>query len=379
MIYLDYNATTPVDPRVADAMLPFLKGNFGNPSSNHSLGRTSRTAINRAREQVAALLDAETDEIIFTSSGTEANNHAIIGAALARQEQGNHIITSAVEHPAVTEVCRYLETRGFHFTEIAVDASGQVKPEAVAAAMTPQTVLVTIMLANNEVGSLQPIQEIARMAAERNILTHTDCAQAVGKIPVSLRELGVDMLSLAGHKLYGPKGIGVLCLRRGLTIPNLMHGAGHENGRRPGTENILEIVGLGEACRLVTEDLTVETSRLESMRNKLQKTLLSAFPDAQVNGHPENRLPNTLSISFPDLRADHIMAAMPEVAVSAGAACHGGGPVASRVLTAMGVPNRWALGTLRISLGRMTTEEDVERGCSRIIEAVQTVQNRKEI
>lgn len=376
MLYLDYNATTPVDPRVAQTMQPFLTGFFGNPSSNHALGRASRAAIDKARLQVATCLGAHTDEIIFTSSGTEANNHAIIGAAKSLKDQGNHIIISAVEHPAVTEVCKYLETLGFRFTEVAVDSYGRVPLQSLADALTPETILVSIMLANNEVGTLQPIAEIARLVHEGGALIHTDCAQAVGKVPVDMNALGVDMLSLASHKLYGPKGIGVLCLRRGITIPNLMHGAGHENGRRPGTENILEIVGLGEACRLVAEDVLEETVRLSAMRDRLQQALLTAYPTAQINGHPELRLPNTLSISFPDLRSDEIMAAMPDVAVSAGAACHGGGPVASRVLTNMGVPDSMALGTLRISLGRMTTEAEIDLGAEKICAAALLVSKR---
>ncbi len=377
MLYLDFNATTPVDPRVADVMLPFLRNHFANPSSNHTLGRASRSAIDRARLQVSRLLGAQPDEIIFTSSGTEANNHAIIGAVLANRERGNHIVTCNVEHPAVTEVCRHLETLGFCFTEVAVDSLGMVSVEDVAAAITRETTLVTIMLANNEVGTLQPISEIAGLVRPKGILMHTDCAQAVGKVPVQLSELGVDMISVAGHKLYGPKGVGVLCIRRGLELPNLMHGAGHENGRRPGTENILEIVGLGEACRLAEEDLAEELPRLTELRNHLEKSLLTMFPEARINGHPELRLPNTLSISFPDLRADEIMAAMPNVAISAGAACHGGGPVASRVLTSMGVPERWALGTLRISLGRMTTPAEVDQGIEEISRAVKTIQRGK--
>jgi len=379
MLYLDYNATTPVDPRVAEVMQPFLTEFFGNPSSNHALGRASRTAIDNARKQVALLLETQPDEIIFTSSGTEANNHAIIGAALSRRHLGTHIVTSSVEHPAVTEVCRYLETRGFHFTEVPVDSKGLVQIQDVADAMTPETQLVSIMLANNEVGTLQPIARIAELAHDRGALIHTDCAQAVGKIPVSMANLGVDMLSLASHKLYGPKGIGVLCLRNGLEIPNLMHGAGHENGRRPGTENILEIVGLGEACRLVAEDIDEDGIRLAALRDRFEQSLLKTYPGAQVNGHCLLRLPNTLSISFPHLRADEIMATMPDVAVSAGAACHGGGPVASRVLKAMGIPDHLALGTLRISLGRMTTAAEVDMGAKKIGQAALMVRDRRPI
>ncbi len=379
MLYLDYNATTPVDSRVADTMQPFLREYFGNPSSNHALGWASRKAIDSARLQVATMLGAKPEEIIFTSSGTEANNHAIIGAALSRRSQGNHIITCTVEHPAVTEVCKHLETRGFTYTEVPVDAQGRVQVQDVEAAMTPETILVTIMLANNEVGTLQPIAEIARLARENNALMHTDCAQAVGKVPVNVQDLDVDLLSLASHKIYGPKGIGVLFIRQGVEIPNLMHGAGHESGRRPGTENILEIAGLGEACRLVAEDVLEEGERLSALRNQLQQSLLAIYPEAIINGHPQWRLPNTLSISFPHLRSDEIMAAMPDVAVSAGAACHGGGPVASHVLTAMGVPVAVALGTLRISLGRMTTAEEVAQGAERIGKAALLVRDRQRL
>ncbi len=376
MIYLDYNATTPLDKRVAQAMRDVLTRCFGNPSSSHAAGRESRQAIDQARAEVARFLGAFDTEVVFTSGGTEANNHALIGGAMARRDKGRHILISSVEHPAVTEVCRHLETRGFTFSTLPVDSRGRVRPEDAAAAMRPDTILVSVMLANNEVGTLQPIAELAAMARERGALMHTDAAQAVGKIPVDFHALGVDMLSVAGHKFYGPKGVGALLLRRGLVIGNLMHGAGHEGGRRPGTENILEIVGLGTACRLAGEDLDGEGRQLRALRDSLQHQLLAALPTATVNGHPEQRLPNTLSISFPGLAADAIMAAMPRVAVSAGAACHGGGPVPSHVLRAMGVPDDHALGTLRISLGRMTTAEDVREGAAAIIAAIETLRRR---
>ena len=254
---------------------------------------------------------------------------------------------------------------------------GRVRTEDAAAALRDDTILVSVMLANNEVGTLQPIAELAELAHRRGALMHTDAAQAVGKIPVDFHALGVDMLSVAGHKFYGPKGVGALLLREGLSIDNLMHGAGHEGGRRPGTENILEIVGLGEACRLAAQDLESEGATLRQRRDDLQSTLLSAFPTATVNGHPEMRLPNTLSVSFPGLPAEAIMAAMPDVAVSAGAACHGGGPVASHVLRAMGVPDERALGTLRVSLGRMTTVQEVRDGAAGIVAAIRTVRERR--
>lgn len=371
-IYLDYNATTPVDPRVAAAMLPFLDGSFGNPSSSHALGMAARQVINGARSQVAQMLAASPEEIIFTSGGTEANNHAIIGAALSRRTERCHIITSAVEHPAVLEVCAHLEGRGFSITKIGVNELGMVDAAEVIAAMTDETALVTIMLANNEVGTIQPIAEIAAAARERGILSHTDCAQAVGKIPVRMTELGVDMVSVASHKFYGPKGVGALCMRDGVEIPSLMFGAGHENGRRPGTENILGIVGMGMASALVIEDLDQgEATKLAGLRDGLQAELCNTFPDAIVNGHPTERLPNTLSISFPHRRSADILAGLPGVAVSAGAACHGANIVLTEVLQAMGVSKENGMGTLRISVGRMTSEQEVAEALPAIIKAVQ--------
>lgn len=368
-IYLDYNATTPTDPRVADVMEPFLRDYFGNPSSGHIWGRRARTAVDRARSQVARLCGADPSGVIFTSGGTEANNHALIGAA-RQVGGGGHIVTSAVEHPAISEVCRHLESMGIETTAVGVDAQGRVDPAAVAAALRPETFLVTVMLANNEVGTLQPLREIADLARRRGILTHSDCAQAAGKVAVGLTELGVDMISLAGHKLYGPKGVGALVLRDGVNPGNLMFGATHENGRRPGTENVLEIVGLGEACELAGADLAAEAEHLAHLRDRMQDALLDAQPGARINGHPTLRLPNTLSISFPGRVAGEIMALLPDVAVSAGAACHSDGVHISHVLTAMGVPPDFALGTLRISLGRMTAPDEIITATDRINRAV---------
>ena len=378
-IYLDYNATTPVDPRVAEAMIPYLREHFGNPSSSHILGRRTRAAVEKARGQAADLLGADPEGIIFTSGGTEANNHAIIGAALAGRDRGRHIVTTAVEHPAVSEVCRHLESRGFTTTCVPVDEFCRIDPDRVAAAITDQTVLVSVMHANNEVGTLQPVAPVAAMARARGIRSHSDCAQSIGKVPVSLDGLGVDMISVASHKLYGPKGTGILCLRSGVELPNLMFGAGHEQGRRPGTENIMEIVGLGVACELAAADLDDEAVRLAVLRNRLQAELLEAFPTARINGHPEWRLPNTLSISFPDLTASAIINHMPEVAVSAGAACHGdGGVTISPVLAAMGVPERFALGTIRISVGRMTSDEEIDAGLAAMIRGIRTASEEQD-
>jgi len=377
-IYLDFNATTPVDPRVADAMIPFLREHFGNPSSSHVLGQRTRSAVENARRQAASFLGTEAANIIFTSGGTEANNHAIIGAAMAGRERGNHIVTTAVEHPAVSEVCRHLESRGFTTTFVPVDEYCRVDPDQVADAFTDQTILVSVMHANNEVGTMQPVAEIAAKARERCILSHSDCAQSAGKIPVTMGGLGVDMISVAGHKIYGPKGVGMLCLREGLELPSLMFGAGHENGRRAGTENILEIVGFGMACELAAADLDQEGPRLTAMRDRLQTELLRAFPEGRINGHLDLRLPSTLSFSVPDLTASAIIRNLPQVAVSAGAACHGdGGVTISHVLAAMGVPERMALGTIRISVGRMTTDQDVGEGIAAIIQAIKAAKRDK--
>jgi len=377
-IYLDYNATTPIDPRVADAMLPYLREHFGNPSSSHILGRRTSAAVAEARRQAAAFLGAKPDNIIFNSGGTEGNNHAIIGAALAGQERGRHLVTTAIEHPAVGDVFGHLESLGFTTTMVPVDRFGMVDPDQVAAAFTDQTVLVSIMHANNEVGTVQPVARIAAAARARGIISHSDCAQSAGKIPVGLEELGVDMLSVAGHKIYAPKGVGLLCVRSGMELPNLMFGAGHEGGRRPGTENILGIVGLGKACELAAADLSGETVRLAGLRDRLQAALLVEFPEAEVNGHPTARLPNTLSISFPNLTAADIIGQMPGVAVSAGAACHGdGGVTISKVLAAMGIHKEHALGTLRISVGRMTTASDLTKGLAAVTAGVRAAMKKK--
>ena len=365
-IYLDYNATTPIDPQVAAAMLPYVHGLFGNPSSSHSFGLAARQGVDKARSQVAGLLGCAVDDLIFTSGGTEANNHAIKGVAAAYRDRGNHIITSAVEHPAVTEVCRYLEGQGWRITYLPVDEYGLVDPQRVEDAITSETLLVTIMHANNEVGSIQPIVEIAEIAHRYGALLHSDCAQSVGKIPARVDDLGVDLLSIAGHKLYAPKGIGVLYIRPGVQLEKLMHGANHEQNRRAGTENVIEMVGLGEACELIERNLTCYARKMGEMRDRLETGLLEYGPDFRVNGHPEKRLPNTSSISFKGLEADRILANLDSVAASAGAACHSDRVEVSHVLTAMNVPTEYAMGTLRFSVGRFTTEEEIDRALAEI-------------
>ncbi|PJA75364.1 cysteine desulfurase NifS [bacterium CG_4_9_14_3_um_filter_65_15] len=369
-IYLDHNASTFLEPVVFAAMEPFLTRHQGNPSSGHALGRHSRRAIDLAREQAAALLRVEPDEVYFTSGGTESNNHALIGSALARKDKGDHIVVSAIEHPAVGNVCTFLSHQGFRITEIPVSAQGVVDHEAVAAACTDRTILVSVMLANNEVGSLQPVAAIAADARRRGIWFHTDAAQAVGKIPVHAAELGVQMVSVAGHKFHGPKGIGLLVIRDGADPDNLMHGAGHEGGRRPGTENVAAIVGLGAACQLAAERLAEGSPvRIQALRDDLEGKLLDAIPRAVIHARSAPRLPNTTSVGFPGLIGPDLMAAMPEIAVSAGAACHGDRVVASHVLKAMGVPADVAAGTLRLSLGASTSQADIDTALAALVRA----------
>ncbi len=374
-IYLDYNATTPIDPRVAEAMLPYIHEHFGNPSSSHLFGVEAKKAVERARGQVADMLHCGIDEIIFTSGGSESNNYAIKGVAFAYRDKGNHIITSSVEHPAVIEVCRFLETKGFKITYLPVDEDGLVDPEDVKRAITPQTILISVMHANNEVGTIQPIREIARIAHEYDVLIHSDCAQSVGKIPVRVDELEVDLLSVAGHKLYAPKGIGALYIRNGVQLEKQIHGADHERNRRAGTENVIEIVGLGKACELIGQELDASMNHLRTMRDHLEKTLTERFTDTKVNGHPELRLPNTSSISFKGLEANTIVSELSEkVAVSAGAACHSENVEVSSVLKAMGLPLEYAMGTIRFSVGRFTTRNELDRAIeeiSRVIESLQ--------
>ena len=369
-IYLDYNATTPIDPQVAEAMLPYLHQHFGNPSSSHAYGQTAAAAVDRARGQLAGMLGCGAEEVVFTSGGTESNNHAIKGVAAAYRQKGNHIITSAVEHPAVLEVCKWLETQGLRVTYLPVDGFGAVDPQRVEAALTPETILVSIMHANNEVGTIQPIPEIAAIAHRHGALVHTDAAQSVGKIPVNVQDLDVDLLSIAGHKLYAPKGIGALYIRQGVRLEKLMHGAGHEMGWRAGTENVLHTVGLGQACQMIQEKLPAYRSHLAQMRDRLEKGLNQNLPDLWINGHPENRLPNTCSVSFENLEANTLLSQLEEVAASAGAACHADGVEVSSVLAAMDLPLPYAMGTLRFSVGRFTTEEEIDQAVAGIVRVV---------
>ncbi|MBN1264729.1 MAG: selenide, water dikinase SelD [Anaerolineales bacterium] len=378
-IYLDYNATTPIVREAAEAMAPFFYEHFGNPSSTHPYGVTAKRAVEAARAQTAALLGCSPIEIAFTSGGTESNNYAIKGAALARRDRGNHIITSSVEHPAVVEVCRWLETKGFRITVLPVDVFGLVDPSDLERTITPDTILVSVMHANNEVGTIQPIADLAAIAHKAGALMHTDAAQSVGKIPVDVEELGVDLLSLAGHKVYAPKGIGALYIRSGVKLTQHLHGAEQEAGRRPGTENVLEIVGLGMASEVAQRDLTQNAAHYLAMRDRLHQALLEELgkDSFRLNGHPEERLPNTLSLSFRGVEANTLLAEIgSKVAASAGAACHADRVDVSAVLEAMGVPTEWAMGTVRFSVGRGTTEKEIDRAVEVVTGAVRRLQPR---
>ena len=369
-IYLDYNATTPIDPQVAEAMLPYIHQQYGNPSSSHLPGVAAKEAVENARRQMAGMLGSKEEEVIFTSGGTESNNHAIKGVVGAYRDKGNHIITSAVEHPAVLEVCRYLEYQGCLVTYLPVDEFGMVDPQQVAGAITPKTILVSIMHANNEVGTIEPLEEISRITRERGVLLHADCAQSVGKIPVRVDELGVDLLSIAGHKVYAPKGIGALYIRHGVRLEKLMHGASHEMGWRAGTENVIEIVGLGRACELVKNNLMEYHQHMQTMRDRLEAGIGERFEQIRFNGHPKKRLPNTLSASFRGMEANIILDRLKGVYASAGAACHSDHVDVSSVLEAMQVPLEYAMGTLRFSVGRYTTEQEIDRALVEITGAV---------
>ncbi len=364
-IYLDYNASTPIAPEVAEAMEPFLRKHFGNPSSGHWAGEPAKAAVEGARTQVAGLLGCSADEIVLTSGGSEANNHAIKGAFFSRRGRGNHIITTAVEHPATHQPCRFLESFGARVTRVGVDGSGMVDPEDIRKAITDETILITVMHANNEVGTIEPIEEIARIARAHGVLFHTDAAQSVGKIPADVKALGVDLLSLAGHKLYAPKGIGALVIRDGVEIEPLVHGAGHERGRRAGTENVLLAVGLGAACELAGKH--VGMPEVQRLRDHFWELLQQSFGDRVVlNGHPSRRLPNTLNVSFVALSGAEILSRLKGVAASTGSACHAGALTLSPVLEAMGVSPEVGAGAIRFSLGRATSLKEVSDVAARL-------------
>jgi cysteine desulfurase len=378
-IYLDYNATTPIDPEVAQVMQPFLAQYFGNPSSVHQYGVQTKKAVEVARQQLAILLNCQPDEIIFTSGGTEANNYAIKGVAYQHRNKGNHIITTSVEHPAVTEVCQFLQTQGFQVNYVPVDETGLVDPADIEKAITPGTILISVMHANNEVGTIQPVEEIGRMAKKHGILFHCDAAQSVGKIETDVQKMNVDLLSVAGHKFYAPKGIGALFIRRGVQLQKLMHGASHEQNLRAGTENVLEIVGLGKAAEIARRDFAINTRQMRLTRDLLFERLKEALPQIKLNGHPELRLPNTLSIGFPNMEANTLLDELQGIAASAGAACHADQVDVSAVLTAMKVPIQYAMGTIRFSTGKNTTAEQLEEAARIVIEAVKRMSPQGEV
>jgi cysteine desulfurase len=378
-IYLDYNATTPVDPAVAAAALPYLQAHFGNPSSTHAYADRPRQAVAAARQHLADLLGCSTGEVIFTGSGSEADTLAIHGLALALRGRGDHLITQATEHPAVLQACRALvERHGFRLTTLPVDRHGQVDPAALAAAITTRTALVSIQHANSETGTIQPIRELAEVAHARGVLVHSDAAQSVGKVPVAVDELGVDLLTVVGHKLYAPKGVGALYVRHGVPLEPVILGGGQEWGLRAGTENVALIVALGAAAAVAAERLSAEGTRLVGLRDRLHQGLVERLAGAvQLNGHPTQRLPNTLNVSIDGVVGQHVLAATPELAASTGSACHAADPEPSGVLLAMGLPRQRAKGALRLSLGRWTTQTEVDSAAGLLAMAASTLRQQQ--
>ncbi len=357
-IYLDFNASTPICPEAAEAMLPFLTDHYGNPSSLHWAGMPAKDAVERARGQVAALLGCDPTEVVFTSGGSESNNHAIKGVFFANRDRGEHIVTTAVEHPATINPCRFLEKIGAKVTVLPVDRHGMIDPDDVRKALTSKTILITVMHANNEVGTIEPVPEIAAIAREAGVPFHTDAAQTVGKIPADVEELGVDLLSVAGHKVYAPKGIGALYIRKGTKIEPFVHGAGHEAGRRAGTENLLLSVALGAACEVARKWIGMPQTL--ALRDRFREGLRGIFGEkVTLNGHPAARLPNTLNVNFVGKVGAEILSTLPRVAASTGSACHAGSVTLSPVLAAMGVPPEEGMGAVRFSLGRTTTWEEL--------------------
>jgi cysteine desulfurase len=370
-IYMDYNATTPIAPKVREAMEPFLSEYFGNPSSSHGVGRICREAIEDARGHIAALIGSDREEIVFTSGGTESNNLALKGVLLSGGLAADgHLITSAIEHPAITQPAEYLNSIGIPVTVVGCDRSGVVDPDDIRKAIRPDTRLVSIMHANNEIGSIQPLRDIAEVCHEREVLLHTDAAQSVGKVRVKVDELGVDLLTIAGHKLYAPKGVGVLFVGQNVDLAPIMHGAGHERGLRPGTENVPYIVALGAAALDASRELEMFTTRMILLRDRLFDHLRSIVgPSFTANGERATRLPNTLSVNFPDVVGSELLERIPELCASTGAACHSTGTTISDTLRAIGLHPSVARGTVRLSLGRYTTDDDVQRAASLLLGA----------
>ncbi len=370
-VYLDYNATTPVEPEVLDSMLPYFSGEFGNAASIHTPGQRARAAVESAREQVAALIGARAQEIVFTSGGTESDNHAIFGVvgqafwpvpSSRNADSFPHIITTAIEHEAVLNACQALEKSGVRVTFLATDREGQIDLDELHQAVRPETVLITVMHANNELGTVQPLDEIGRIAKERDIYFHTDAVQSAGKVPIDVNRLGVDLLSLSAHKFYGPKGIGALYIRSGTRLRQLLYGGHHQRGFRPGTENVAGIVGLGKAAEISRESLAADARRVSTLRDNLEQGLLARVPHARVNGGAASRTPNTTNLVFPGIEGEALLIALDlkGLACSTGAACSSGAVEPSHVLTAIGLPPEEAHASLRFSLGRHTTEQEID-------------------
>jgi cysteine desulfurase NifS len=374
-VYLDNNATTPVAEAVRDAMLPYLGSLHGNPSSIYGDGRDARNAVEKARRQVAKLVGARSRRIIFTGGGSESDNLALKGVAFAYRDKGRHIITTTVEHPAILGTCAFLEKLGYTITYLDVDRDGRLSPESLKRAITDETILVTIMMANNETGTVVPIKDLCRLAHDRNILFHSDAIQAVGKIRVDVEELGVDMLSISGHKLHAPKGIGALYVRQGVDVEPLIHGGKQESGLRAGTENVASIVGLGQAAELAMHALR-NSDKVEHLRDRLQSGIQELIPEAEVNGPQESRLPNTLSVTLPDIRGESLVVAMDQqgISLSSGSACKSGSPKPTHVLMAMGRSEREAHCTVRLSLSRETTEEDIDRTLAALAQVLEEIE-----
>lgn len=377
-IYLDYHSTTPVDPRVLEAMMPYLTNDFGNPSSkSHCFGWKAEHAIEKARERVAKILGAQTKEIIFTSGATESNNYVLVGAAEKYSHLGKHIITTCVEHKCILDTTKYLEKKGFEITYLPVDSTGRVRLSDVEKALRPDTILLSVMTANNETGSINPIREIGAMARAKNILFHTDAAQAVGKIPLNMDEMNIDMLSLSAHKMYGPKGSGAVYVKRKdprVELEPLMHGGGQEGGHRSGTLNVPGIVGLGMACEIAKAEMHEEVARISFLRDKLHNGLNEALGELHLNGHPTDRLPQSLNVSFPYIESDSLVASLKNIAVSSTSACMSAAAIPSYVLAAMGVPKERIHASVRFGLGRFTTEEEIVYTVETVSQCVKKLQ-----
>jgi cysteine desulfurase len=375
MIYLDFNATTPIAKEVAEAMMPYIVKNFGNPSSAHPMGRSAKEALEKARDQISRMLGCESNEIIFTSGGTESNNMVLKSVAWSLRKKGGHLITTQIEHPAILNTAHFLMEGGYDVTFLPVDTYGSLNPDEVKKALRKDTILITVMHANNETGTIQPLTEISSIAREHGVLFHTDAAQSVGKIETKVHDLGVDFLTIAGHKIYAPKGVGALYIKKGVKIEPFMHGGGQEMGLRSGTENVILNVGLGKACELIMDNLHADMPRLRRLRDSLYDQIKAEIPEVVLNGHPEHRLPNTLYLSFPGMIGEEILKQIPELCASTGSACHDQSVKLSHVLEAMGIKEEVGMGSIRLSLGRPTTQAEVNHAAQLLIKAVKEKKN----